>query len=62
MGMQLLDDHLFRLWSEKKVTEEDVLAKAQNFEDMFRRIANAKQGIFDDDETVARKAAKDLER
>jgi twitching motility protein PilT len=62
MGMQLLDDHLFRLWGEKKVTEEDVLAKAQNFEELFRRIANAKQGIFDDDETVARKAAKDTER
>ena len=62
MGMQLLDDNLFRLWSEKKVTEEDVLAKSQNFEELFRRIANAKQGIFDDDETVARKAAKDLER
>jgi twitching motility protein PilT len=62
LGMQLLDDHLFRLWSEKKVKEEDVLAKAQNYDELVRRITNAKQGIFDDDETVARKAAKDLER
>jgi len=62
LGMQLLDDHLFKLWNEKKVTEEDVLAKAQNVDDLARRIANAKQGIFEDAETVARKAAKDLER
>jgi len=62
LGMQLLDDHLFKLWSEKKVTEESVLAKAQNVDDLARRITNAKQGIFDDAETVARKAAKELER
>jgi twitching motility protein PilT len=61
-GMQLLDDHLFRLWNEKKVTEEDVLAKAQSVDDLARRITNAKQGIFDDEETVARKAAKEMER
>jgi twitching motility protein PilT len=62
LGMQLLDDHLFKLWNEKKVTEEDVLAKAQNVDELARRIVNAKQGIFDDAETVARKAAKELER
>ncbi len=61
-GMQLLDDHLFRLWREKKVTEENVLAKAQNVDELERRITNAKQGLFDDDETVARKAARDQER
>ena len=61
-GMQLLDDHLFRLWSERKVTEENVLAKAQNFEELERRITNAKQGLFDDDETVAKRASKELER
>ena len=62
LGMQLLDDHLFKLWNEKKVAEDDVLAKAQNVDDLARRIANAKQGIFDDAETVARKAAKEMER
>jgi twitching motility protein PilT len=62
LGMQLLDDHLFKLWNEKKVTEDDVLAKAQNVDDLARRITNAKQGIFDDAETVARKAAKETER
>jgi len=55
-GMRLLDDDLFRLWNEKKVTEEAVLAKAQKVDDLAKRILNAKQGIFDDEETVARKA------
>jgi twitching motility protein PilT len=62
LGMRLLDDDLFRLWSEKKVTEEDVLAKAQSVDDLARRIANAKQGIYEDDEARARRASKDLDK
>ncbi len=61
-GMRLLDDDLFRLWSERKVAEEDVLLKAQNYDELERRITNAKQGLFDDDETVTRRAAKDHDR
>jgi twitching motility protein PilT len=49
LGMQLLDDHLFRLWQEKKVREEDVLAKSQSIDDLAKRIANAKRGIFDEE-------------
>ncbi len=58
-GMRLLDDDLFRLWNERKVTEETVLAKAQSVDDLAARISKAKQGIFDDDETVTKKAPKD---
>jgi len=58
-GMRLLDDDLFRLWNEKKVTEDDVLAKAQNVDDLAMRIENAKRGVFDDPETVARKRDRD---
>jgi twitching motility protein PilT len=47
LGMQLLDDQLFRLWNEKKVTEEDVLAKSASPSDLAQRIANAKQGILE---------------
>jgi len=61
-GMRLLDDDLFRLWNEKKVSEEDVLAKAQNVDELAARINNAKQGLFDDEENVARRPAKDLDR
>jgi twitching motility protein PilT len=61
-GMRLLDDDLFRLWYEKKVTEEDVLAKAQNVDDLFVRIDNAKKGVFDDPEAAARRKNRDTER
>ncbi len=33
-GMQLLDDHLFKLWQEGKVTAEDVLAKSTNVDEL----------------------------
>jgi twitching motility protein PilT len=61
-GMRLLDDDLFRLWREKKVAEEDVLAKAQNYDELVNRITNAKRGVFDDDETIARRSRKDTDR
>jgi twitching motility protein PilT len=61
LGMRLLDDDLFRLWSEKKVTEETVLAKAQSVDELAARISKAKQGIFDDDETVTRRGARERE-
>ena len=54
LGMQLLDDHLFRLWSEKKVKEEDVLMKAQVPDDLAKRIANAKRGIYEDESPARR--------
>jgi twitching motility protein PilT len=47
-GMMLLDDSLFNLWRNGLCTAEDVLAKSNVAEDLARRIANAKQGIFDD--------------
>ena len=38
------------------MTEEDVLAKSQNPDELAKRIANAKRGIFEDEEDVSRKA------
>jgi twitching motility protein PilT len=49
LGMQLLDDHLFKLWNEKKVAEQDVIAKSQNPDELIARIEKAKRGIYDDD-------------
>lgn len=48
-GMQLMDDCLFNLWRSERVIADEVLAKAQNPDDLARRIANARQGIFDDE-------------
>ncbi len=47
-GMQLMDDHLFRLWREEKVIIEEVLAKAHNPDELAKRIVNAQRGILDE--------------
>jgi twitching motility protein PilT len=47
-GMQLMDDHLFRLWHEEKCTIEDVLSKAHNPDELAKRILNAQRGILED--------------
>ena len=47
-GMQLMDDALFKLWRDEKVTVEDVLTKAQSPDDVAKRILNAKRGVFED--------------
>jgi twitching motility protein PilT len=48
-GMQLMDDALFKLWRDEKITVEDALAKAQRPDDLAQRIVNAKRGIFDEE-------------
>lgn len=60
LGMQLLDDHLFRLWRDKKVAEEDVMYKSQSPDDLLKRISDAKKGIFENEEEIARRAQREL--
>ena len=48
-GMQLLDDHMFKLWKSGIVEKKEVLLRANNVEDLAARIAKAERGIFDDD-------------
>ncbi|HVX12619.1 MAG TPA: type IV pilus twitching motility protein PilT [Pirellulales bacterium] len=50
-GMQLLDDHMFRLWRDGVVSKEEVMIKAQKADDLAARIARAERGLFDDDES-----------
>ena len=52
-GMQLLDDNMFHLWQNEKITKEDALGKANVPEELSRRIANAERGLFDDEADVA---------
>jgi len=47
-GMQLMDDHLFRLWKEEKCTIEDCLAKAHNGDELAKRIVNFQRSGFDE--------------
>ena len=56
LGMQLLDDALFKLWHEQKCTKQDIMAKANNADELAARIANAERGLFDDEDDVNRKA------
>jgi twitching motility protein PilT len=51
-GMVLLDDSLFSLWKEQKVSKADVMAKAQLPDELAARIANAERGMFDDEDDV----------
>jgi twitching motility protein PilT len=47
-GMQLMDEHLFRLWKEEKCTIEDILAKSQSPDDLAKRIVNHQRGVMED--------------
>jgi twitching motility protein PilT len=47
-GMQLMDDALFNLWKAEVVTVEDILAKAQNPDDLAKKIVNAKRMMADE--------------
>jgi len=57
-GMMLLDDSLFKHWKNGIVSEEDVIGKANAPDELAMRIANAKRGLFDDDEDVKGSAKK----
>ena len=49
-GMQLMDDALFELWRDEKVTVEDALAKAHRPDDLAQRIVNYKREILEQEE------------
>jgi twitching motility protein PilT len=52
LGMQLLDDCLFGLWKSGKVVIDEVMVKAQNPDELSKRIAKAQAGMFDDEEDI----------
>jgi twitching motility protein PilT len=49
LGMQLLDDHMFNLWTEGMVEEKDVLLKAVLPEDLAARIARHKRTLLEEE-------------
>ncbi len=49
LGMQLLDDHLFKLWKDGVVEKKEVLIKANMPDELAMRIAKAERGMFDGD-------------
>ena len=58
LGMQLLDDNLFRLWRDKVVEKDEVIYKANNPEDLKAKIARAERGIFEDEEEARSRLEK----
>ena len=51
-GMQLMDDALFKLWKEEKVTVEEVLAKSHRPDDLAKRIVQSRKGLGDDGDPI----------
>jgi twitching motility protein PilT len=50
-GMQLMDDALFNLWKNQLCEEGDVIVRANNPGDLRDKIAKAKKGILEDEES-----------
>ena len=48
-GMMLMDDALFELWRQERITVEDSLGRAHNPDELAKRIVNAKREIEDED-------------
>ncbi|GIW91138.1 MAG: twitching motility protein PilT [Pirellulaceae bacterium] len=64
-GMQLLDDHLFRLWRDEIITLEDALAKAHRPDDLAKRVVQYKrmvaEGISAEEEAAVTAHGEDAE-
>jgi twitching motility protein PilT len=58
LGMQLLDDHMFRIWKDGIVEKREVLLKAHNPEDLANRIARAERGLFEDEDESRSRAER----
>jgi twitching motility protein PilT len=50
LGMQLLDDHMFKLWREGLVEKHEILLRSNNPEELASKIARAERGLFEDEE------------
>jgi twitching motility protein PilT len=49
-GMQLLDDHMFKLWREGKVEKRDIMMKAHAPDELANKIAQVERGMFEDED------------
>jgi len=56
LGMQLLDDHMFRLWRQGLVEKKDILFRANGPEELLGKIAQAERGLFEDESDGPRAA------
>jgi twitching motility protein PilT len=47
--MQLLDDHMFKLWKDGLVDKREIMLKANAPDELATRIARAERGLFEDE-------------
>ena len=52
LGMQLLDDHLFRLWRDGVIEEKEAITKANLPDDFLAKLAQAKRGMLESAEDM----------
>ena len=62
LGMQLLDDDMFRLWKDGVVEKRQILAKANAPDELANKIARAERGLFEDESEARTRAERERER
>jgi len=60
LGMQLLDDHLFRLWRDGICEKKEVLLRANSPDELAARIAAAERGILEDQEEAQKRLEREM--
>jgi len=55
LGMQLLDDHMFKLWTEGLVDKSDILLKANSPDELGSKIAAAERRMMEDEADAKRR-------
>lgn len=58
LGMQLLDDHLFRLWHSGMVEKDEVLLKSNAPDELAAKMARAERGLLEDEEEARARLEK----
>lgn len=55
LGMQLLDDHMFRLWQAGVVEKREILFRANSVDELGAKVARAEKGILEDEDEARRR-------
>ncbi len=58
MGMQLLDDHMFKLWKDGLVEKREIMLKANSPDELAAKIAQAERGLFEDEDEARTRAER----
>ncbi len=58
LGMQVLDDHMFKLWRQGLVEKNDILSRCNAPDELLAKIARAERGLFDDEESKVTEAVE----